>query len=768
MKVLDNLENYDIPKGFHLTPDEEDRFAADIENIVRALIPIRFSKFKTRKYFNGHLRYTSNVKDYLALPDTPEDKYEFGESYKPFPGEYTWNSDLLQQALLDVLLVDECIFGYAINFLGEDLQSRGIRNPKASYRYSDSVVRFCLKFDLDEIRSKAKSIEDPSERLSYLNEVDADYKLDNSLNRDEEEWLCPSIGRGIATIIDEAKAAYELWKDKKKIELKENVISFDPIKLEGSVMTPEEYVFNQDKFVKQLSPILCRSYNEISETLNLQAVEAGRNLIQVEFSTFLAAINVSGWQDTAELLALVDDWAEDVRTAIDYALYVTPAFLYVNTIDTEKATVKSRESVDNTLFAAVLVQELYIIVGKYKATILINNRESAEILYLVWKGDHKDLLAERERLERSFGEVEKKLQITDQAENIKVFYDRLLWFAKHATIEAVKCKESAPANEKFQETFGYIEQYFRKWLSEYINILFSDEHYPYHPQYEVRVWFEVTRYCTSVVFSAVVKNLASSTQLKMLCDARAVQVLYMDCILPLLDTMWEEKVSKTGDQQLDEYENDLSKVNVDANSKVIPDFDASTLDDKFVTFDEWRQALGYTEEDEKQDEMLVNAWNSFREKQNKAFFECTRWIKANRLSETTNQQNERIMIAEDGVEEPPKVLEKPMCRLNFYDNITSEERNTIIGYMHNHIGIKPGVGELLYVKALVDANILKYPSFQEFAKEFPAYKGKGTIFSNYFGLSGAFYNELSGSHQQKGLTRKVPGMTIQRFDRLCT
>ena len=75
MRVLDNLENYDIPSGFHLTAEQEEQLAADLKEIVLALIPLRSSKLKTRQYFNSHLRYTSNVKYAQSRPDAPQDRY---------------------------------------------------------------------------------------------------------------------------------------------------------------------------------------------------------------------------------------------------------------------------------------------------------------------------------------------------------------------------------------------------------------------------------------------------------------------------------------------------------------------------------------------------------------------------------------------------------------------------------------------------------------------------------------------------------------------
>ncbi len=58
MRVLDNLENYDIPSGFHLTEEQEEQLVADLKEIVLALIPLRSSKLKTRAVINILIRDT--------------------------------------------------------------------------------------------------------------------------------------------------------------------------------------------------------------------------------------------------------------------------------------------------------------------------------------------------------------------------------------------------------------------------------------------------------------------------------------------------------------------------------------------------------------------------------------------------------------------------------------------------------------------------------------------------------------------------------------
>ena len=205
MKVRDNIENYEIPDGFHLTADEEEQFASDLKDIVDALIPIRGSKLKTRKYFNSHLRYTSNVRDAEEKADLPPGIFDEDKDYTPLPGEYTWNSDLLQPALLDILKDDRYTFGFIVNYIDADLQSRGNDNVLCYRPISDGAIKFSLAFDVEEIRDKAKSILDLNERLSYLNTKLTDYKLYDGLDRDEEEWLGGPVFQALQTLIEEAK-----------------------------------------------------------------------------------------------------------------------------------------------------------------------------------------------------------------------------------------------------------------------------------------------------------------------------------------------------------------------------------------------------------------------------------------------------------------------------------------------------------------------------------------------------------------------------------
>ena len=216
MRVLDNLDNYDIPSGFHLTAEQEEQLATDLKEIVLALIPLRSSKLKTRQYFNSHLRYTSNVKYAQSRPDAPQDRYEFGDSYTPLPGEYTWNSDLLQPALLDILRPDQWSFGYVVNYIEADTAHRHNERYYKNNATSDALVQFALAFDIEEIRAQAKAINDLRERVLFLNTKLTDYRIFEGLNRDEETWADEIVGSALRALLEEAEKELKLTEGQPK------------------------------------------------------------------------------------------------------------------------------------------------------------------------------------------------------------------------------------------------------------------------------------------------------------------------------------------------------------------------------------------------------------------------------------------------------------------------------------------------------------------------------------------------------------------------
>lgn len=216
MKALDNLENYDIPAGFRLTAEQEVQFASDLKEIVQALIPLRGSKLHTRRYFNSHLRYTSNVQDSIPKPSFPPDPDETVETYTPQPGEYTWNSDLLQPALLDILKPDQWSFGFVINYINADIAHREKKRYFKDSGISDELVKFSLTFDIDEIRAQAKAIPDLKERVLFLSSKITDYRIFDGLNGNEQEWVDEVVGSALQALLEEAEKELKLSGDQQK------------------------------------------------------------------------------------------------------------------------------------------------------------------------------------------------------------------------------------------------------------------------------------------------------------------------------------------------------------------------------------------------------------------------------------------------------------------------------------------------------------------------------------------------------------------------
>jgi len=212
MKVLENLENYEVPPQFRLTSAEEEELAKDLASIINDLIPIRTSKLKTRQYFNSHLRFSSNEKDFKASIQEDDLPFPPSEEYKALPGEYLWNSDLLQPTLLDIIKPCEYQFGYVYNLIQEDIAYRKNQRVMKGVRISDGLVKFSNQFDIDEIRKTAKEIKDLPERILYLNKIHTDYMVFDELSQDEENWVGSEIYRAIEALQAEAEKEFSVFQ----------------------------------------------------------------------------------------------------------------------------------------------------------------------------------------------------------------------------------------------------------------------------------------------------------------------------------------------------------------------------------------------------------------------------------------------------------------------------------------------------------------------------------------------------------------------------
>lgn len=398
MKVLDNLENYNIPPQFRLTVEQEETLAKDLEQIVKDLIPIRGSKLKTRVYFNQHLRYTSNVNDYLALPDTPPDKYEFGESYKPLPGEYTWNSDLLQPALLDILKVDEYGFGYVVNLINRDIYERCNRKMPEPYTISDALTKFAQQFNVEDVREEAKKIESLPERILYLNKIYTDFQIFEGLSNDEENWIAVPIGESLEALKKEAETELQIQEkhsikapSKKLIGSKESEaatitlqphtdynipLSYEGIVLSDIYYSPEvmgtgqfseidlhlDWEFatrqkpNTKVFTQRLIELFQHAFLDNEDpTINVASIKDVEVLISKLFEDYTNRISSIHEDDNRAIAKSIIDWVSNTIECIDKAYKKSPRLWLENEIDQNSGA--QTPSSHSTMFLRQLLTE---------------------------------------------------------------------------------------------------------------------------------------------------------------------------------------------------------------------------------------------------------------------------------------------------------------------------------------------------------------------------------------------------------------------------
>ena len=77
-------------------------------------------------------------------------------------------------------------------------------------------MQFALAFDIEEIRAKAKAIDDPRERVLFLNTKLTDYRIFEGLNRDEEAWVDEIVGSARRTLLEKAEKELKLSSGRQK------------------------------------------------------------------------------------------------------------------------------------------------------------------------------------------------------------------------------------------------------------------------------------------------------------------------------------------------------------------------------------------------------------------------------------------------------------------------------------------------------------------------------------------------------------------------
>ena len=96
--------------------------------------------------------------------------------------------------------------------------------------------------------------------------------------------------------------------------------------------------------------------------------------------------------------------------------------------------------------------------------------------------------------------------------------------------------------------------------------------------------------------------------------------------------------------------------------------------------------------------------------------------------------------------------EKP---LQFSGKTTPRIQKKILNFLHQYVGYKPGVDELVYVAAAMDSGYLLRPAFRYFVQEFPTYKGKDSVYGGCLGSTGILLQDKRSVKHKEAISAIV-------------
>lgn len=241
MKVFENIDNYDFFPAYEMSEEDEERFISDLRKIVTDLIPLRGNKRKTRQYFTKYLRLDYNKRQHEFRHTEYTMEGPVCEKYVPQPGEYDWESDMLQPALIGVLDDDKHSFGHIVNLLNYDIADR--KEPGKWYwnQISDAAVEYNLKFDFDDIQAKVDSLKSFKEKRDYLNEVNLACQTFGRLTQDEYNEFGQAFEYKLDKLIDKVKEEQEIWGDSKPAAKEASTPESEPAESVQLSLTPHQF-----------------------------------------------------------------------------------------------------------------------------------------------------------------------------------------------------------------------------------------------------------------------------------------------------------------------------------------------------------------------------------------------------------------------------------------------------------------------------------------------------------------------------------------------
>ena len=700
MKVLDNLENYEIPAGQHLSLAQEEVFADVIAEAIRDLDEKKDSKLETRKYFKRRLRYTSNVNDYLANAELPIIEHEFGETYTPYKDEFQWDSDILQPALLSILNLERFKYGFIVNLIEEDMALRSNNDLSGVWRVSDGMVFFAQEYDIDKIRAEIAKEDDIRKRIMYLKTKLTDIQVCDYLDWTERR----DYGTGYEDNIRELIALEE-----KRLEL--YPCGFErmaPIQLPQKKRNERADLFSAVyKYCEEDNTAWQRSYELISEAVFLekpvvdkQAIDKMFAFVDSEFDRFLDTIDLLSHDKISDIFEFVDHWFEHFKDSIDDAFSRCQQAIKISV--RKKFTEKTRAALDKMalIYAHFIVEKAVVTISKLKANILYNHRYVDEVYYNIKGVKFEDFMAERDRLENKFGGGDERDVMFDQDSCIEAFYDNILDIAKFGLLEVSHESETMDDEERLSIYREMLRSEVSYGLPFYIDLVKTHPDISTEIYHEALTWVETTRFCMSSVLLEVELWVASDEDRSILYDVAYFQQVNFDFIPQILSEGLEDYTSDTGNIEIDDKLNDLGERDGDEVYYNIPTFDKTVLTNNFISEEEYDNAIRTIEIKEHKIDLSKGITDSVS-------------LPAIEIKNSTKPEKINVAVS-------------PREKLKSYV-IGSNNGDFIMRYFDSHVGSASGDKAFVHIEAAIKAGAINRPSYKDVIAVYPNIGNK----SNY-------------------------------------
>lgn len=752
MKVFENIDNYDFFPAYEMSEEDEERFIGDLRKIVTDLIPLRGNKRKTRQYFTKYLRLDYNIRQHEFRHTEYTLEGPVCEKYVPQPGEYDWESDKLQPALIEVLENDKHSFGHIVNLLNYDIADRRGLERWNWEPISDDAVKYTLKFDIEEIRAKVEGMPSFDDKLAYLNKVKRDVDLFGGLEQDDYDAFGQAFEYYLDKLTESVKEEQKIWKE--KIATDSRYIFLGPTAEEQKkeCIVSDEYKLDSQLFESRISHCLESIYfgeqADVDKNIYAEAVRA----IQKEFNSFVAITFKSDRQDTSILLERVNNWNKLIRGAIENSYANCKECVVRFKQLSEGRVLDSLQRVPTLSVSKMLVEEANLVSSMYLSKVLFSNREGLDIMFDAWKGGVDALIERRQALLSDFGKVEERDACTKVNDNFSVFYHRMLEIAKDAIMECTHKSNEQDVSIKLAESSSKLNTWLFVMQENYMKLNDTHDDPIHYHYYEAVMWAVVAGACAQSVFLAIERLCAFDYTIRRVCASDDFQNLNFNIVPELVQRLIERYLCTEDDEDLRTFENDLSFVLLNKPSGEIPPFDENLIRSFIFEDYKWAYELHNTPESNELEEMAQNAMlaaEAARTASMKQQAEARgmEYVELEPGAHLIRRKNDAVdssrpegeiqnsITENSSTSSGPQVATQSLL-LKFKDKIAYEP---VIAYLKSKIGEGFSVKEMAYLEALYESDLTAsfqpadvfqiFPHLSEHPQQYSKYVGETSEFN---------------------------------------